>query len=722
MALKVVSTSDTHLGLKTDEIDRNPEIVEIMCAVVEKAIEHKKEGHDVILILGGDLFDNNTPSEKDISCLLTVFHLIKLHDIKTYVLLGNHEAVSDPDRLSCLGWIRKAKVGYPMITLVDDIKFIKVGDFDNGPLYFTFLPHITKGTVELNKRKEEYLEARTTQEYIEMKAKKILKKVAKGSQHYVFSHLNVHGAHPGSEENLLKKSEVFLPKVFTNPPAGFVKPTIIQYHIHCLDQDSELLTVDGWKRYDQINTSDLCYGYDIETGSLHETPVLEVIKSKFEGELNYSGGNLEYGMTDNHRVIYTSKKIMKVTPFSEITNSVLKIPVSGQIESADYPIDDLKLKLLVWIFSDGGYSQFDNRLNGIKFSFKKERKIKRLGDLLSKLSNSYTKIETKEGVTIFRIISEDYLFQWALDILGTEKELPNFFTKLSKRQVDLVLVEMSHSDGNYTHPHKNKKWIQFSTSKKLSRDIIQQMLVINNVKCGWWETKSCPGHWGIAINIGKTLTETRRDKYTREYYKGDVWCIRNTYGTFVARKNGKTFITGNSQQTIDNIHIIGSPIFCGFGEQGPKYYADITIATDIGKKDDIKLVQTAYRPFHQLELDMMGSTTDFFDLPELEEFWQLLATDAHRKPIAKINVTINAENNTYNWAEIRKKIMRLLEGVYVKPIDPRVIPLKTVRSEKQKISLKPDEAVKVYLNKNITNDKSKKKRIYQKSKKYLGME
>lgn len=409
MALKVVSTSDTHLGLKTDEIDRNPEIVEIMCAVVEKAIEHKKEGHDVILILGGDLFDNNTPSEKDISCLLTVFHLIKLHDIKTYVLLGNHEAVSDPDRLSCLGWIRKAKVGYPMITLIDDIKFIKVGDFDNGPLYFTFLPHITKGTVELNKRKEEYLEARTTQEYIEMKAKKILKKVAKGSQHYVFSHLNVHGAHPGSEENLLKKSEVFLPKVFTNPPAGFVKPTIIQYHIH-------------------------------------------------------------------------------------------------------------------------------------------------------------------------------------------------------------------------------------------------------------------------------------------------------------------------TQQQIDNIHIIGSPIFCGFGEKGPKYYADITIATDIGKKDDIKLVQTAYRPFHQLELDMMGSTTDFFDLPELEEFWQLLATDAHRKPIAKINVTINAENNTYNWVEIRKKIMRLLEGVYVKPIDPRVIPLKTVRSEKQKISLKPDEAVKVYLNKNITNDKSKKKRIYQKSKKYLGME
>lgn len=407
--LVVVSTSDTHLGLKTDDIDRNDEIVDILLSTVDRAIENKVKGNDVILILGGDIFNSNTPSERDISDLLTVFNKIKEHDIKTYYLLGNHEAYSDPNRLSCLGFVKKAKVGYPSITLIDDIKFLKIADYDSGPLYFTFLPHISRGTLEKVKRDTpEYRECRSPQDYIDAKCKKILKKVGKGSQHYVFSHLNIKGVHPGSEENLLKKSEVFLPNCFSNTPVGYVTPTVIQYHIH-------------------------------------------------------------------------------------------------------------------------------------------------------------------------------------------------------------------------------------------------------------------------------------------------------------------------TNQEIDNIHVIGSPIFCGFGEQGPKYFCEIKIKDQLGQRDNIELIRTKYRPFHQLELNMIGETRDFFDIPELEEFWKVLSADLDRKPVAKINVKINAENNNYNWDEIRKKIMRLLDGVYLKPINPeRVSSNRETRSKDQKIALTPSEAIKVYLTRHVSGDdaKEKKKRIYNKSKKY----
>ena len=37
-------------------------------------------------------------------------------------------------------------------------------------------------------------------------------------------------------------------------------------------------------------------------------------------------------------------------------------------------------------------------------------------------------------------------------------------------------------------------------------------------------------------------TKLRVDKTT---YKGKVWCINTNYGTFIARRNNKVFITGN---------------------------------------------------------------------------------------------------------------------------------------------------------------------------------
>src|SRR5690606_23322458 len=36
-------------------------------------------------------------------------------------------------------------------------------------------------------------------------------------------------------------------------------------------------------------------------------------------------------------------------------------------------------------------------------------------------------------------------------------------------------------------------------------------------------------------------------RVTKEHYKGRVWCVTVPTGAFVARRNGKIFVTGNSQ-------------------------------------------------------------------------------------------------------------------------------------------------------------------------------
>jgi DNA repair exonuclease SbcCD nuclease subunit len=404
--IKVFWISDTHLGLKTDEIDRTEEIYDVTREVILKAIKAKEKGEDAIFVMGGDIFDNNTPSEKHIAVFIKLLGLIKKANLKTFIMVGNHEAIGDPNRLSCLSFIKELKTGYPSIELVEDIKMVKVGVFDSGPAYFTFLPHVSRATIEAKVKNTKAKKDLTTQDYIEKKSMRILEKIGKGSHNLVFSHLNVKGAHGGSEENLLKKSEVYLPKVFLEPPMGYVKPIIIQGHIH---------------------------------------------------------SNQMYG---------------------------------------------------------------------------------------------------------------------------------------------------------------------------------------------------------------------------------------------------------------DNVYIVGSPIFCSFGEAlTPKYYAEIHMKGNISEEDDVILEQTIHNPFAQLELNMIGETREFFEIPEVQKF--LNSLNPEQAPYVKFDITIDPDCNNYNWQRIREKI-QTENNFHVKNIVPRIVVERRVRSKDQKIDLKPEDAVKIWIKKNLKKKPNKAKQVYALSLKYIG--
>jgi DNA repair exonuclease SbcCD nuclease subunit len=218
--------SDTHNGLKTDGIDRNPEIFSVMEDITRHAIK-LSEKHKTYLIWGGDLFNKNNPSEAVIKEFIE--RLINpckgRQNLKVYFMAGNHDTISNPENKSCLSFIGPLIHGYENVWLIEDIKSIEVDKSDIGPVRFTFLPHITLANIHGKKFKN-------TQHYINSACEHIQSKFAVNSQHYVFSHLNIHGAHPGSEENLLNKSETYLPKIWTDRTLGVDLPQIINGHIH----------------------------------------------------------------------------------------------------------------------------------------------------------------------------------------------------------------------------------------------------------------------------------------------------------------------------------------------------------------------------------------------------------------------------------------------------------------------------------------------------------
>lgn len=236
--LHVVWGSDFHLGLKTDDIDREEEIIGVFVQQIHYAKDLMSQGKKVIYVLGGDIMNRNNPSEDLISRFIErVINLIRNLEIETYVMVGNHDSISVSGNTSCLTFIDKIRVGYPNIRLISDITLKKIADTDIGPLWFSFFPHITRVHLEDTK-------FASTQEYIEVKADKIMKKVGPQGMLYAFSHLNVRGAHGGSEENLLKKSEVYLPKALLEKiDDSYNLPEIIQGHIHTKDRINNISIV-----------------------------------------------------------------------------------------------------------------------------------------------------------------------------------------------------------------------------------------------------------------------------------------------------------------------------------------------------------------------------------------------------------------------------------------------------------------------------------------------
>ena len=224
---KLIHINDLHLGLTTSDIERSEEIVEVSLDAVKYAVKLKKKGQDVIIIVGGDVFEHNSPGDELISCFIRILNPAIKAKIKVFVVVGNHDSISKPKRKSCFSFLKKLKGGYELVKVIDDIKSIRWFQSEIGNVYLTFFPHITKAHLDGTKYK-------STQDYIDGKAQKIWDKLGQGVDQYVLSHLNVEDLIPGSEENLLKKSEVWFPNSYyeSNLQPGQNVPLVLQSHIH----------------------------------------------------------------------------------------------------------------------------------------------------------------------------------------------------------------------------------------------------------------------------------------------------------------------------------------------------------------------------------------------------------------------------------------------------------------------------------------------------------
>jgi DNA repair exonuclease SbcCD nuclease subunit len=221
--IHAVFSSDWHIGLKVEGRNMFPYIRDVAKKIYGECKKLQASG-EVDLILGGDIFDNNYPTEEEIAGLIGILNNFINVTTHIYILVGNHEPINDGTRTSCLSFLQKIQKRYETISLIDNASWVRRATYDCGHIDYLFLPHITKAISN----------GGDVQKYLNQRLETIFdKRVERGDNLIVFSHLDVAGAKRGSEERMMKTTTLKIPSILTEDcPYGYNTPLILNGHIH----------------------------------------------------------------------------------------------------------------------------------------------------------------------------------------------------------------------------------------------------------------------------------------------------------------------------------------------------------------------------------------------------------------------------------------------------------------------------------------------------------
>jgi len=357
--------------------------------------------------------------------------------------------------------------------------------------------------------------------------------------------------------------------VLLNPdgaPIGFAinpQPTADQ-HYACVDEDTECLTVHGWKRHNEVTQGMFAAQFDIATGQLSWGKIQDVNRYTVEDEQMVAAvsANVSLLLTANHRTL-----ISRVQPSGERKRTPLVVIEAGQLKTShaipvsapwiysddhranEWPLNEHWAELLGWYIAEGHGPAYEWNVEIYQSLSANPLKVIRIEQLLKVLGIDYRKAEAQRvwkgqirWAAVFQIrgFGAIFLRQWAPNKGFHEDTL-----KWPAAWLRALLNGLIDGDG---HRRLEDQRFSFYQKNKSITDMVQAI----GVRLGYATkiTRRSEGTHNIYFTTKRLLsfrgTGGEGAKIGLTAYTGIVWCPSLPLGTWVARKHGRAFITGNS--------------------------------------------------------------------------------------------------------------------------------------------------------------------------------
>ena len=352
-----------------------------------------------------------------------------------------------------------------------------------------------------------------------------------------------------------------------------------------LEEETEFLTNNGWKKFDEISDSDLLGCFD-EKHKLQFKPALNRFDDLYSGEIyTYDSPYVRFSVTPNHKLYisdcHRSSKNNFSTKYNEsesnwrleslesIFNS--KRSYYHQIQclsnnKADNPdFDDDFIKILGMFLSEGSYlrDKKTKKPNGIRIAQTNERPGCEIMESIKKYKVKryvYSYESRNKGNEYAYDCTDSFVLEKILECgncnaLG--KRIPNYVYSFSKRQFDIFLNAMICGDGT-CHKQKGHR-VYYTFSEKMAKDL-HTLLTLNGYNSQIYEYNyDSKTRFKRKDGIMNPTYQVFISKFNKQYHvfntkkhfekcmvdNARIVCFETEYGTLITRNKNKIAFHGN---------------------------------------------------------------------------------------------------------------------------------------------------------------------------------
>lgn len=274
--------------------------------------------------------------------------------------------------------------------------------------------------------------------------------------------------------------------------------------LNCVDDQTEILTVNGWKKHNEVSAGDEILSYNLETQTITRDSINDVLRYHQDVEVvEFDTPTFNAVSTLNHRWVVCE-------PDGQPT-----------IKTTEDMYKDDKTDYNILCASDNKFE--DN-------SHVSDNLLKRLGQVLvADIDKSLEQLQNIAGFSVSTMLS------------------PEFFLSLSKRQARIVLQAITeHVAGEHILPGP---LLNVACNNRHSCEILQILSVVAGYATTSRDRNAIQhneyNHYEVTLL--REATAHISSKHMRVKHIDFVWCVNTNNGTWIARRNGKVFITGNSR-------------------------------------------------------------------------------------------------------------------------------------------------------------------------------
>jgi twinkle protein len=326
----------------------------------------------------------------------------------------------------------------------------------------------------------------------------------------------------------------------------------------CVDRDTEFLSSIGWKRISEYTEGDQVAEFNLESHEVKFKEPEAYIKQECDWFYHLkSCRGIDQVVSEEHTIIYQHNEIYPNLHKISARDLVEKHEISAKGyrgrflttfkyngEGLDLTDDELRLEIACQ--ADGHVRVNKYKPSYVAFMFKKKRKYERLLNLCQRAGVEYQDFgKLNSGVFYVKC----YL-KWQTKLFN------DVWYTASSSQLETIADEVFYWDGDSVSRNR------YFTTKKQNADYIQFVFASIGVRSTISLIKTT-GVYKVTISGNKTVSLVNKDQKipieivpSEDGYK---YCFTTSTGAFVARRNGRVFITGNSgaiKQLSNNVYAI----------------------------------------------------------------------------------------------------------------------------------------------------------------------